>query len=145
MGWHILTNYDGGTASKWERPLTHGLLNNTSTKLKLQRIKLHIEIVNLKPVTPTTILLRAVLGGGTTVVCKPGFQYLYTTGITEPIPGYININVQIWTLWTLKRYSLNRLSIDCVTVHCDHYVNKSQILHVVTGETVVKPGICNRV
>ena len=28
-----------------------------STKLQLQRIKLHIEIVNLKPVTPTTILL----------------------------------------------------------------------------------------
>ena len=31
--------------------------NNTSTKLQLQRIKLHIEIINLKPVTPTTILL----------------------------------------------------------------------------------------
>ena len=31
--------------------------NNTSTKLQLQRIKLHIEIVNLKPVTPTTIRL----------------------------------------------------------------------------------------
>ena len=34
-------------------------LNNTSTKLQLQRIKLHIEIVNLKPVTITTILLRS--------------------------------------------------------------------------------------
>ena len=32
-------------------------LNNTSTKLQLQRIKLDVEIVNLKPVTPTTILL----------------------------------------------------------------------------------------
>ena len=32
--------------------------NNTSTKLQLQRIKLHIEIVNLKPVIPTTILLH---------------------------------------------------------------------------------------
>ena len=31
--------------------------NNTSTKLQLQWIKLHIEIVNLKPVTPTTILV----------------------------------------------------------------------------------------
>ena len=31
--------------------------NNTSTQLQLQRIKLHIDIVNLKPVTPTTILL----------------------------------------------------------------------------------------
>ena len=39
----------------------------------------------------------AVLGG-TTVVCKPGFQSLYTTGITEPIPGYININIPFWTL-----------------------------------------------
>ena len=36
----------------------HNTSNNTSTKLQLQRIKLHIEIVNLKPVTPTTILLR---------------------------------------------------------------------------------------
>ena len=39
----------------------------------------------------------AVLGG-TTVVCKLGFQSLYTTGITEPIPGYININIPFWTL-----------------------------------------------
>ena len=39
----------------------------------------------------------AVLGG-TTVVCKPGFKSLYTTGITEPIPGYININIPFWTL-----------------------------------------------
>ena len=31
----------------------HNTSNNTSTKLQLQRIKLHIEIVNLKPVTPT--------------------------------------------------------------------------------------------
>ena len=37
----------------------HNTSNNTSTKLQLQRIKLHIEIVNLKPVTPTTILLPA--------------------------------------------------------------------------------------
>ena len=36
----------------------HNTSNNTSTKLQLQRIKLHIEIINLKPVTPTTILLR---------------------------------------------------------------------------------------
>ena len=36
----------------------HNTANNTSTKLQLQRIKLHIEIVNLKPVTPTTIRLR---------------------------------------------------------------------------------------
>ena len=36
----------------------HNTSNNTSTKLQLQRIKLHIEIVNLKPVTPTTILLH---------------------------------------------------------------------------------------
>ena len=35
----------------------HNTSNNTSTKLQLQRIKLHIEIINLKPVTPTTILL----------------------------------------------------------------------------------------
>ena len=35
----------------------HNTSNNTSTKLQLRRIKLHIEIVNLKPVTPTTILL----------------------------------------------------------------------------------------
>ena len=35
----------------------HNTSNNTSTKLQLQQIKLHIEIVNLKPVTPTTILL----------------------------------------------------------------------------------------
>ena len=34
-------------------------LKNTSTKLQLQQIKLHIEIVNLKRVTPTTILLRS--------------------------------------------------------------------------------------
>ena len=46
--------------------------NNTFTKLQLQvqRIKLHIEIINLKPVTPTTILLhgqvqpRTVYGHG---------------------------------------------------------------------------------
>ena len=38
----------------------HNTSNNTSTKLQVKRIKLHIEIVNLKPVTwtPTTILLR---------------------------------------------------------------------------------------
>ena len=36
----------------------HNTSNNTFTKLQLQRIKLHIEIVNLKPVTPTTILLQ---------------------------------------------------------------------------------------
>ena len=36
----------------------HNTSNNTSTKLQLQLIKLHIEIVNLKPVTPTTILLQ---------------------------------------------------------------------------------------
>ena len=38
----------------------HNTSNNTSTstKLQLQRIKLHIEIVNLKPVTPTTILIH---------------------------------------------------------------------------------------
>ena len=36
----------------------HNTSNNTSTKLQLQRIKLHIEIINVKPVTPTTILLR---------------------------------------------------------------------------------------
>ena len=36
----------------------HNTSNNTSTKLQLQQIKLHIEIVNLKPVTPTTILLH---------------------------------------------------------------------------------------
>ena len=36
----------------------HNTSNNTSTKLQLQRIKLHIEIINLKPVTPTTILLQ---------------------------------------------------------------------------------------
>ena len=37
----------------------HNTSNNTSTKLQLQQIKLHIEIkiVNSKPVTPTTILL----------------------------------------------------------------------------------------
>ena len=35
----------------------HNTSNNTSTKLQLQLIKLHIEIINLKPVTPTTILL----------------------------------------------------------------------------------------
>ena len=40
----------------------HNTSNNTSTKLQLQRIKLHIEIINLKPVTPTTILLRAAYG-----------------------------------------------------------------------------------
>ena len=34
--------------------------NNTSTKLQLQQIKLHSEIFNLKPVTPTTILLQRV-------------------------------------------------------------------------------------
>ena len=38
----------------------HNTSNNTSTKLQLQRIKLHIEIINLKPVTPTTILLRNI-------------------------------------------------------------------------------------
>ena len=38
----------------------HNTANNTSTKLQLQRIKLHIEIVNLKPVTPTTILLPII-------------------------------------------------------------------------------------
>ena len=38
----------------------HNTSNNTSTKLQLQRIKLHLEIVNLKPVTPTTILLRGL-------------------------------------------------------------------------------------
>ena len=38
----------------------HNTSNNTSTKLQLQRIKLHIEIVNLKPVTPTTILLHCI-------------------------------------------------------------------------------------
>ena len=36
----------------------HNTSNDTSTKLQLQRIKLYIEIINLKPVTPTTILLR---------------------------------------------------------------------------------------
>ena len=36
----------------------HNTSNNTSTKLQLQQIKLHIDIVNSKPVTPTTILLR---------------------------------------------------------------------------------------
>ena len=41
----------------------YNTLNNTSTKLQLQRIKLHIEIVNLKPVTPTTILLRQCKNG----------------------------------------------------------------------------------
>ena len=40
----------------------HNTSNNTSTKLQLQRIKLHIEIVNLKPVTPTTILLPTMQG-----------------------------------------------------------------------------------
>ena len=39
----------------------HNTSNNTSTKLQLQRIKLHIEIVHLKPVTPTTILLPDTL------------------------------------------------------------------------------------
>ena len=42
----------------------HNTSNNTSTKLQLQRIKLHIEIVNLKPVTPTRILLPKVAVGG---------------------------------------------------------------------------------
>ena len=35
--------------------------NNISTKLQLERVKLHIEIVNLKPVTLTTILPRKTL------------------------------------------------------------------------------------
>ena len=44
------------------RTYVHNTSNNTSTKLQLQQIKLHIEIVNLKPVTPTTILLRTIIG-----------------------------------------------------------------------------------
>ena len=51
-----------------QNPLVHtfvyNTLNNTSTKLQLQRIKLHIEIVNLKPVTPTTVLLLRHRGTG---------------------------------------------------------------------------------
>ena len=41
----------------------HNTSNNTSTKLQLQRIKLHIKIINLKPVTPTTILLHKCPSG----------------------------------------------------------------------------------
>ena len=64
MSIEIYINYKklehGGIATKQCRTKSfsthvHNTSNNTSTKLQLQQIKLYIKIVNLKPVTPTTI------------------------------------------------------------------------------------------
>ena len=61
--------------------------NNTSTKLQLQQIKLHIEIVNLNPVTPTRIRLLAWQGAPLESVslCTrfSGFSTIYSFGFNR--------------------------------------------------------------
>ena len=74
----------------------HNTSNNTSTKLQLQRIKLHIEIVNLIPVTPTTILLLTIVMPITVMVMAGVLTQEYSVGrrvgILIEVVNYLNYN-----------------------------------------------------
>ena len=97
----------------------HNTSNNTSTKLQLQQIKLHIEIVNSKPVTPTTILLRH-LGAQT----RPS--------ATSPVKGFTS-EVQLtqernlYQTATVKQFisEVNRPSLPSLLHHGVHFFHCS--------------------